>query len=107
MQIFTDCDEIISVALMKGDKSSDGYKRHLRMEENSAAGLLNFVVALSIAAVAYADWMRVGLIHEWRMVRRSFYHYLSSLRQEKPRESGCSCDQLVWRCREPYPREQA
>jgi hypothetical protein len=55
---FHRCDEIIKVALMKGDKSSDGYKRHLRMEEDSAAGLLNFVVAQSIAAVTYADWMR-------------------------------------------------
>jgi hypothetical protein len=42
------------------------------MEENSDIGLLNFVVAPSIAAVAYADWIRVGLIHEWRMVRRSY-----------------------------------
>jgi serine phosphatase RsbU (regulator of sigma subunit) len=45
------------MALMKGNKNSDDYKRHLRTEENRTAALLNFVVVLATGAVAYTDWM--------------------------------------------------
>jgi serine phosphatase RsbU (regulator of sigma subunit) len=43
------------MALMKGNKNSDDYKRNLRVEESRATGLLNVVVALAIGAVAYTD----------------------------------------------------
>jgi hypothetical protein len=48
------------MALMKGNKNSDDYKRHVRIEESGITGLLNFVVALAIAAVAYTDWIVVA-----------------------------------------------
>jgi serine phosphatase RsbU (regulator of sigma subunit) len=41
------------MALIDGNSS----KRHLRAEENRVAGLLNVVVVLAIAAVAYTDWV--------------------------------------------------
>jgi serine phosphatase RsbU (regulator of sigma subunit) len=43
------------MALMKGNKNSDYYKRNLRVEESRATGLLNVIVALAIGAVAYTD----------------------------------------------------
>jgi serine phosphatase RsbU (regulator of sigma subunit) len=43
------------MALMKRKKNSDDYNRHLLVEENRATGLLNFIVALAIGAVAYTD----------------------------------------------------
>jgi serine phosphatase RsbU (regulator of sigma subunit) len=39
----------------KGDQNSDEYKRHVRTEENRTTGMLNLIVALAIAAVAYTD----------------------------------------------------
>jgi serine phosphatase RsbU (regulator of sigma subunit) len=47
------------MALMKGNKNSDDYKRNLRVEESRATGLLNIVVALAIGAVAYTDMIVV------------------------------------------------
>ena len=47
------------MAFIKGNKNSDDYKRHVRTAENRTSGLLNFVVALAIAAVAYTDWIVV------------------------------------------------
>jgi serine phosphatase RsbU (regulator of sigma subunit) len=47
------------MAFMKGNKNSDDYKRLVRTEENRTSGLLNVVVALAIAAVAYTDWIVV------------------------------------------------
>jgi serine phosphatase RsbU (regulator of sigma subunit) len=41
---------------MAGKKTDDG-EHHIRIEENRIAGLLNFVIFLSIAAVGYTDWM--------------------------------------------------
>ncbi len=48
------------MAFLKGDRNSDEYKRHVRTEENRTMGLLNIVVALAIAAVAYTDWIVVA-----------------------------------------------
>jgi sigma-B regulation protein RsbU (phosphoserine phosphatase) len=45
------------MAFMKGNKSSDDYKRQVRTEENRTTVLLNVVVALAIGAVAYTDWI--------------------------------------------------
>ena len=47
------------MAFMKGNKNSDDYKRLVRTEENRTSGMLNVVVALAIAAVAYTDWIVV------------------------------------------------
>jgi serine phosphatase RsbU (regulator of sigma subunit) len=47
------------MAFMKENKNSDDYKRLVRTEENRTSGLLNIVVALAIAAVAYTDWIVV------------------------------------------------
>jgi serine phosphatase RsbU (regulator of sigma subunit) len=44
------------MAFMKGNKNSDEYKQQIRLEENQTTGLLNVVVALAIASVAYTDW---------------------------------------------------
>jgi sigma-B regulation protein RsbU (phosphoserine phosphatase) len=49
-------------ALMKGNKNSDGNQRHIETEESRITGLLNFVVALAIAAVAYTDWIVIANI---------------------------------------------
>ncbi len=45
---------------MKHNKDSDGYKRQVRAEENRTEGLLNVVVVLAIAAVAYTDWFVIA-----------------------------------------------
>jgi serine phosphatase RsbU (regulator of sigma subunit) len=55
-------EEIIRMALKIANKNNDSDKRHLRIEERRTAGLLNFVVALAIAAVAYTDWIVVANI---------------------------------------------
>jgi serine phosphatase RsbU (regulator of sigma subunit) len=47
------------MAFTKENKNSDDYKRLVRTEENRTSGLLNIVVALAIAAVAYTDWIVV------------------------------------------------
>jgi serine phosphatase RsbU (regulator of sigma subunit) len=47
------------VALMKGGKKKDDDLRLLRTEENRIAGLLNFVILLSVAAIGYTDWIVV------------------------------------------------
>jgi serine phosphatase RsbU (regulator of sigma subunit) len=47
-------------ALMKGNKTSNG--NHIDTEESRITGLLNFVVALAIAAVAYTDWIVIANI---------------------------------------------
>ncbi len=47
------------MALMKGNKKRDNAKQQIRTEENRITGLLNFVIFLSIAAVAYTDWIVV------------------------------------------------
>jgi serine phosphatase RsbU (regulator of sigma subunit) len=44
------------MALMKGNKNSEEYRQQIRLEENRTTGLLNVVVALAIASVAYTDW---------------------------------------------------
>jgi serine phosphatase RsbU (regulator of sigma subunit) len=44
------------MAFRKGNKNSDDYKQQVIAEENRTTGLLNVVVALAIAAVAYTDW---------------------------------------------------
>jgi serine phosphatase RsbU (regulator of sigma subunit) len=46
------------VALMNGGKKKDDLQQ-FRMEENRIAGLLNFVILLSVAAVGYTDWIVV------------------------------------------------
>jgi sigma-B regulation protein RsbU (phosphoserine phosphatase) len=43
-----------------GEKDNGNSKDTLRFEENRTAGLLNVVVVLSIAAVAYTDWVVVA-----------------------------------------------
>jgi serine phosphatase RsbU (regulator of sigma subunit) len=45
------------MAFMKGNKSSDEYKRQVRTEEHQTVGLLNLIVAVAIATVAYTDWL--------------------------------------------------
>src|SRR3954451_7780168 len=42
--------------------NSNGSKRDLRTEEHRTAGLLNIVVLVAIAAVAYTDWVVVANI---------------------------------------------
>jgi serine phosphatase RsbU (regulator of sigma subunit) len=44
------------MAFKKSSKSTDEYKRLVRSEENRATGLLNVIVVLATAAVAYTDW---------------------------------------------------
>src|ERR1700723_3084451 len=41
------------------DRNSAKYKRQLLTEENRATGLLNLILAASIAAIAYTDWIVV------------------------------------------------
>ena len=48
------------MAFGKGDQNSDEYKRHVRTEENRTTGMLNVLVALATAAVAYTDWVVVA-----------------------------------------------
>jgi|HubBroStandDraft_5_1064220.scaffolds.fasta_scaffold128675_2 serine phosphatase RsbU (regulator of sigma subunit) len=50
------------MALLEGNEKSDDRKRRVRMKENGVAGLLNVVVALAIASVAYTDWIVVANI---------------------------------------------
>jgi serine phosphatase RsbU (regulator of sigma subunit) len=50
------------MAFRKGNKNSDDYKQEVIAEENRTTGLLNVVVALAIAAVAYTDWKVVANI---------------------------------------------
>ena len=45
------------MAFMKGNQNSDDYKRHLRTEEHRTVVLLNVIVAVAIATVAYTDWL--------------------------------------------------
>ena len=40
-------------------KNPDKDKRQLLLEENRATGLLNFILAVSVAAIAYTDWIVV------------------------------------------------
>ena len=47
------------VALVKAKRKETAYQRHLRTEENRIAGMFNFVIFLSIAAVGYTDWIVV------------------------------------------------
>jgi serine phosphatase RsbU (regulator of sigma subunit) len=48
------------MAFMKSRKSTDEYKRLIRSEENRTTTLLNVIVVLAIAAVAYTDWRVVA-----------------------------------------------
>src|SRR5580698_8391839 len=41
----------------RNKRDSDKYRRQLLTDENRATGLLNFILALTIAAVAYTDWL--------------------------------------------------
>ncbi|MEO6805163.1 MAG: SpoIIE family protein phosphatase [Edaphobacter sp.] len=41
------------------DRNKDNNKRRLLSEENRATGLLNFILALAMGAVAYTDWIVV------------------------------------------------
>src|SRR6185437_17075299 len=59
-RIFFVAKESIQMAFIKEDQNTDGYKRHRRAEENRTAGLLNVVVVLATAAVAYTDWFVVA-----------------------------------------------
>jgi serine phosphatase RsbU (regulator of sigma subunit) len=47
------------MALMKGNGKRGDDQGQLRTEENRIAGMLNFLVVLCVAAVAYTDWMVV------------------------------------------------
>jgi serine phosphatase RsbU (regulator of sigma subunit) len=47
------------MAPLKGSKKPADAKQQIRTEENRITGLLNFVIFLSIAAVAYTDWIVV------------------------------------------------
>jgi serine phosphatase RsbU (regulator of sigma subunit) len=44
------------MAFRKGNKNSADYKQQVIAEENRTTGLLNVVVVVAIAAVAYTDW---------------------------------------------------
>jgi serine phosphatase RsbU (regulator of sigma subunit) len=43
------------MTLMKRNKNTDAHNQHLLLEENRATGLLNFIIALAIGAIAYTD----------------------------------------------------
>jgi serine phosphatase RsbU (regulator of sigma subunit) len=45
------------MARMKGKQKRDEEKQRVRVEETRITGMLNFVVFLAIAAVAYTDWV--------------------------------------------------
>jgi serine phosphatase RsbU (regulator of sigma subunit) len=47
------------MALMKGIGKEGDDQRHLRTEENRIAGMLNFIILLSVAAIGYTDWIVV------------------------------------------------
>jgi serine phosphatase RsbU (regulator of sigma subunit) len=44
---------------MKGIGKRGEDQQHLRTEENRIAGMLNFIILLSVAAIAYTDWIVV------------------------------------------------
>lgn len=48
------------MALFRSKKDGDDHKRYERIEETRITGLLNFVLFLAIAAVAYTDWIVVA-----------------------------------------------
>ncbi|WP_260738007.1 PP2C family protein-serine/threonine phosphatase [Tunturiibacter lichenicola] len=48
------------MAFTKSRKSTDEYKRLIRSEENRTTTLLNVIVVLAVAAVAYTDWKVVA-----------------------------------------------
>jgi serine phosphatase RsbU (regulator of sigma subunit) len=50
------------MAFLKGNKTTDAYKQHVRVEENKVTGLLSVIVAFAVAAVAYTDWFVVANI---------------------------------------------
>jgi len=50
------------MAFFRSTKDGDALKRYEHIEENRIFGLLNFIVLLSIAAVAYTDWVVVANI---------------------------------------------
>jgi serine phosphatase RsbU (regulator of sigma subunit) len=50
------------MAFKKSSKNSAEYKRLVQSEENRTNGMLNLVVVLAIAAVAYTDWKVVANI---------------------------------------------
>lgn len=50
------------MAFITQNKNSDGYSRIVRAEEHRTEALLNVVVVLAIAAVAYTDWIVVANI---------------------------------------------
>ena len=41
---------------MKGKQKRDEEKKRVRIEETRITGMLNIVVLLAVAAVAYTDW---------------------------------------------------
>ncbi len=46
--------------LMKGNRSGEAYRRQIRTDESRTGELLNVMVALATAAVAYTDWVVVA-----------------------------------------------
>src|ERR1700678_2194566 len=47
------------MALMKGNGKRGDDQGQLRTEENRIAGMLNFIILLSVAAIGYTDWIVV------------------------------------------------
>jgi serine phosphatase RsbU (regulator of sigma subunit) len=45
------------MAMRKGSGRRTDEQRHLRIEEGRIAGMLNFLIFLSVAAIAYTDWV--------------------------------------------------
>ena len=45
---------------MKGNRSTEAYRRRVLVNEGRTTWLMNVVVALAIAAVAYTDWIVVA-----------------------------------------------
>ena len=46
---------------MKGKQKRDEEKQRVQVEETRITGMLNFVVFLAMAAVAYTDWIVVRM----------------------------------------------
>jgi hypothetical protein len=44
------------MASLKVNGKRGDEQRHLRTEENRIAGMLNFLIFLSVAAIGYTDW---------------------------------------------------
>ena len=44
---------------MKSISKRGDDQRYLRTEENRIAGMLNFIILLAVAAIAYTDWIVV------------------------------------------------